>query len=127
VAREPADLSARGHIPQPDGSVVRPGGQARPVRRKRHGIYITRVAREPADLSARGHIPQPDGVVLRPGGQARPVRRIRHGMYITRVALELADLNGRGPNRLASGRDCDHQRKEYHCHAEPAAMQCRTL
>ncbi len=61
---ELAELIARGHIPQPDGVVARPGGQTRPVRRKRHGEYVTRVALEPVDLIARGRIPQPDGVVV---------------------------------------------------------------
>jgi len=90
------DANARGHIPQPDGSVQRPGGQTRPVRRKRHGVYIIRVAREPAELIARGHIPQPDDAVARPGGQARPVRRKRHGVYPICVAPEPAEHIARG-------------------------------
>ena len=96
VAREPAEIIARGRIPQPDGIVHRPRGQARPVRRKRHGLYDTRVALKPAELIARGHIPQPDGIVHRPRGQARPARRKRHGLYIICVAREPAEFIARG-------------------------------
>ncbi len=68
------EANGRGHSPQPDDSVVRPGGQARPVWRKRHGAYETVGALESAELIARCRIPQSDSFVARPGGQACPVR-----------------------------------------------------